>query len=701
MRLHNFTITLALSGLLTNMLPPNLAAAQDSNSTEHITGPLLEEIRVLAHPLAEEGSAQAIAVLSGEELAKNVQGSLGETLKGEAGIQTASFGSAVGRPVIHGLGGARVKTTEDRIDSLDVSVTSGDHAVSIEPFIANQITVLKGASTLLYGSSAIGGVVDVETGRIAKQRPEEIEGRAQLRSSNNAGALTSSIRIDAPLGQNFVVHVDAFASHADDYEIPGLAESSVLRAAEEAAGEQHDRENEDSGTLLGSRAERQGGALGLSYIGDRGFVGFSVSSLRAEYGLLTDHGHGHDEGAATGGVEQVESPGTIDMSQTRFDIEAQLEQPLRGFESLNFRLGVNDYEHDEIEGTGEVGTEFSNEAWEARLQLTHLPWQEITGTFGLQANSRQFFALGEEAFVPAVETESAGIFWVGERAFTTFNFETGFRIEELRHRPTAVGLEQRDFSTLSASLGLIRPINENLTLSALLDYSSRAPTIEELYSDGPHLATQSFEIGDPNLNKERATGLTLTAGYENRLMEIDVSGYYMEFSDFIYQQNVGSIEAGLPLFVYQQNDASFVGLDVQGLFHLGVVAAGDLDLTFLYDTVRGELNSNFNANRNLPRIPASRFGFGFSWISTAWSIDIDWMQIDEQQRTAIGELPTESYSDLALYIGRSIELGDNELTVFLQARNLTDEEQRHHSSIVKEIAPAAGRSIEFGARMLF
>ena len=169
--------------------------------------------------------------------------------------------------------------------------------------------------------------------------------------------------------------------------------------------------------------------------------------------------------------------------------------------------------------------------------------------------------------MPQVETESVGIFWVGEREFNTFDIETGVRFEDLQHRPTAVGIEQRDFSTISTSIGLLNPINDYLTFSALLDYSSRAPTIEELYSNGPHLATQSFEIGNPNLDKERATGLTLSANYENRFMEINVSGYYMDFADFIYQQNVGTVEDGLPVFTYRQNDASFRGLDVQGLFH--------------------------------------------------------------------------------------------------------------------------------------
>ncbi|MDG2087258.1 MAG: TonB-dependent receptor [Arenicellaceae bacterium] len=703
MQSKTITATVALSGLLINVLASDLAMAQNSTS-ETNAGLHLEEIRVLAHPLSEDGTAQSITVLNGDELAKSVQGSLGETLKNEPGIQSASFGSAVGRPVIHGLGGARVKTTQDRIDSLDVSVTSGDHAVSVEPFIANQISVLKGASTLLYGSSAIGGVVDVETGRIAKEHIDGFQGRAQLRAADNANARSGAIRLDAQLSENMVLHFDGFVSDADDYDIPGETESLALREAEEAAGKEHEEEGEESGVLVGSRAQRQGGALGLSYVGDRGFFGFSASALDAEYGLF-GHGHeeeGHEEeGHEEEEHEEGEEPGMIDMSQTRFDIEAELDDPFAGFMSLNFRLGINDYKHREIEGDGVVATEFNNDAWEARLQLQHLPWNEVSGTFGLQANSRQYSAIGEEAFVPPVDTESAGIFWVGERDFSSFDIETGLRLEKLRHKPTAVGLQDRDFSTVSASFGVIRPVNEQLTLSALIDYSSRAPTIEEIYSNGPHLATNSFEIGDPGLGKERATGLTLTAGFENGLIELDASVYYMDFSDFIYQQNTLAVEDDLPVFNYQQNDASFAGLDLKGLVHLGVVGGGDLDFTFLFDTVRGELGTSLNSNDNLPRIPASRVGVGFSWISAAWSIDADWSFVDGQQRTAFGELPTDSYNDLALYIGRTIQFGDNELTLFLQGRNLTDEEQRYHASIVKDIAPAAGRSIEIGARMLF
>jgi iron complex outermembrane receptor protein len=693
----------------------SLALAQDINSTTNSNGNVLEEIRILAHPLAKEGLAQDVTVLMGEELEKNLQNSLGETLKKQAGIQSATYAGSVGRPIIRGLNGPRVKTTMDQIDSLDASVMSGDHAVSIDPYTANSITVLKGPSTLLYGSSAIGGVVDVETGRIPTNRIQETTGRAQLSASDNANARNGQIRIDAPLGQNFMVHMDAFVSDADDYDMPGSAESAAQHAKEEAeeGHEEHEEEAVATGKLVGSRNERAGGAVGLSYIGDRGFLGFSVSSFQSEYGLFghehheeeEEEGHeeeGHEEEGHEEGGHEEGGQGLIDLSQTRYDIHGNLENPLPGFESLDFRLGVNDYEHKELEGNGEVGTTFSNEAWEGRLQLAHMELNGFTGVFGLQANSREFSAIGEEAFVEPVKTKSVGVFWVGERSFNAFDLETGLRFEDLDHEPTKIGSKNINFNTHSGSIGLIRSINENLNVSLLFDVSSRAPAIEELYSNGPHLATSSFEIGNQNFVEEKAKALTLNAAYQNEFLEFDFSAYYMDFDNFIYQKSMGTEEDHLAVFNYQQDAADFYGFDMQGLFHLGVFATGDLDLTFLYDTVRGQLSSDVRGvNNNLPRVPASRVGVGFSWVSSSWSIDLDWLHVDGQKRTSFDELPTESYNDLSLYVARPIDFGKNQLTIFLRGRNLTDEEQRYHGSIVKDIAPAAGRTIQIGARMNF
>ena len=693
---RNYTAAI-IAGLMLPML--------NQVHAESVSSSTIEEIKVLVHPLADNGTAQTVTVLSGEELAREVQATLGETLSGEAGIQSASFGTAVGRPIIHGLAGARVKTTADRIDTLDVSVTSGDHAVGIEPFIADQVTVLRGSSTLLYGSGAIGGVVDVSTTRIHSELIDDVSGRVQVRTADNADATNGAFLVDVPLSDRFLLHVDGFVSDADDYEIPGFVESAFQIAAEEAeeaeAGDDGEEE-EAFGILEGSRSERSGGAVGLSYVTDNGFVGFSISSLNADYGLVG--GHGHEEGEEEGAEEEDEGPGVIDLSQTRFDIEAQLNAPFAGVESINVRLGVNDYEHDEFEANGEVGTRFSNEAWEGRIELRHESWAGFDGTLGLQLGEREFSAVGEEAFVPPVDTQTAGLFWVGQRALGLAELEAGVRFERVEHEPSTQGLPDLSFDSFSASLGILGSISESITLSGTLDMSGRAPTAEELYSNGPHLATNAFEIGDPNLNEEEVVALALSANYAHETVEINTSVYAMEFDDYIYEVGTGEEVEELPVFQWQQADATFVGVNVKGLVHLAVVGGGDLDFNFLFDMVRGELDSGLQNgvdNRNLPRIPAARGSVGLSWKNPEWELSLDYLSVNNQRRVAGFELPTDSYEDVSLFAQRSLAISGNEVKLFLAGRNLTDDEQRYHGSIVKDFAPAPGRRWEVGVRVDF
>ncbi len=662
---------------------------------------VLEEIKVTAHPLATDGVAQSTKVLAGENLAEKLQGSLGETVAGEVGVHSAAFGVAVGRPVIHGLGGARIKTTEDRIDSLDVSVTSTDHAVTVEPFIADRINILKGASTLLYGSGAIGGVVDVETGRIAKSLPEKTSGRVEFRAADNADATVAAARIDGAVG-NFAWHLDVFDRQAEDYDIPGFVESAAQRLAEEAEEAEEEpgdgelgEEEEERDILAGSSSENRGGAIGLSHIGSRGFIGMSVSTTDAEYGLVG--GHGEEEGEE--GEEEEEAPGRIELEQTRIDIEAQLDDPFAGFEAINFRIGINDYEHQEIEGNGEIGTLFDNQAWEARVEARHAPIADISGVFGLQANSREFSAIGEEAFVPPVDSDSIGLFWLGERSYESFELELGIRFEEVSHQPTAAGAPKRDFDTFSASLGTVWPMSEQWTLAALLDVSSRAPSIEELFSNGPHLATQSFEIGDPNLTEESAVALTLSADYRSDVFDFSLTAYANEFDDFIYEVGTGEVEDGLPVLVYLQDDASFLGLDLEMAWHVGEIADGDFDLIVKYDTVDADVSGG--ANQNLPRIPASRTRLEALWKNDQWQIRLGAGRVSAQREAANFELPTEAYDDLSVYIARTWQLQSSPLTLFLKGSNLGDDEQRNHTSFVKDFAPAPGRRFELGLRLNF
>ncbi|MBT8114056.1 MAG: TonB-dependent receptor [Arenicella sp.] len=665
----------------------------------------LEEVVVRSHLLSEGGAAQPLNVISGDELTSKVAGSLGETVATEPGISSASFGTAVGRPVIHGLAGARVKTTEDRIDSLDLATASADHAVTVEPFIANQITVLKGPSTLLYGSAAIGGVVDVETGRIARELPDQdLQGRVELRFGDNADAKTAAARLDGRLGENLVWHLDAFAREANDYDISGFVESAPLRASE-AAGENGEEEEEQRDILESSFFDNDGVAFGASWISDKGFIGASISTIDSTYGLVGGHHHGEEEGEhgeedheEHGDEEVEEESGQIEMKQTRFDIEAGLNELSGLVESINFRLGVNDYEHQEIEGT-ELGTQFENDAWEGRLEFHHKQVLGFEGAFGVQLSARDYSAIGEEAFVAPVDSETQSLFWVGEREFDGFDLETGFRLESVEHDSSVAGLDKLDFSAGSVSIGVVAPLSDAVTVSALYDFSNRAPTIEELFSDGPHLATQSFEIGDLSLQEETANALSFTANYQSDWIDLNATAYVMDFDDFIYQAATGAIEDDLPVFLYKQDDARFTGLDLEAVIHLAEIFNSDIDLTLLYDTVDAEID--VSGNQNLPRIPASRMGVGLKWQNEEWSAKLNWLYVDKQDQVADFEFLTESYNDISLRINRRFEFGDRELDVFVHGKNLSDDEQRHHASFVKDFAPAPGRRIEAGIQLLF
>jgi len=681
----------------------------------------IEEIFVRAHPLSAEGLAQPISVLTGDVLRRVVSPSLAETLRDIPGVHSSNFGQAVGRPVIRGLGGPRVKVMEDRIDSLDVSVSSPDHMTMIEPFTAESIEVLKGPSTLLYGSGAIGGVVDVHTGRILHEVPDSPMGSLELRDTDNANQRTAVGRIDGGEG-NFGFHADGFYRSADEYEIPGYAESAAFRAQEEAEGghddEGHDDEHGDGGhddghgddeaygVLPNSQLEAQGGAIGGSYVGERGFFGMSVSSYNAEYGL-PGHSHGHHEDEEEHGGEEHDEEGRneeaeeggsiLDLSQTRFDIEAGLENPFAGISAVNFRLGYNDYEHVEFEGGGEEGTVFTTKAFESRLEFTHDDFFGFEGATGVQLSNREFSALGEEAFVQPVDTQTLGLFYVGQRSFGSLGLEAGVRYEHVEQDPT-VG-STRDFNLGSASLGLIQPLSGGWILSGQLDYSTRAPVAEELFSDGPHLATQTFEIGDRGLNEETAANLSAMLRYDLSNLNLSLNVYITEFDDFIYEVNTGLEMDELPVLQWTQAGATFSGFEADASWQTMNWQGGGLSLNAGFDVVTARLNSG--TNRNIPRIPPQRLRLGAVMDWNGWLAEVSWRRVSDQNDTGLGEIRTEGFDDLRLHVNYTMDIGRSSVELFLSGRNLTDDEQRYHTTFIKDLAPQPGRTVEAGARVYF
>lgn len=681
----------------------------------------IQEVIVRAHPLSAEGLAQPIAVLTGDILNRVISPSLAETLRDVPGVHSSSFGQAVGRPVIRGLGGPRVKVMEDRIDSLDVSVSSPDHMTMVEPFTAESIEVLKGPSTLLYGSGAIGGVVDVHTGRIPHEMREKLSGSLQLRDSDNADQRTASGRLDGGVG-NIAFHIDGFYRDADEYEIPGYAESAALQALEEAEEGHHDKdedgheddhhdehgeEAEAFGVLPNSDLEAQGGAIGASYVGERGFFGLSLAGYDAQYGLPghshanhhddEEYGDGDELGDEEHHDEGEEGGSVLDLSQTRFDLEAGLERPFAGVSAVNFRLGFNDYEHIEFEGNGEAGTTFATEAMESRLEFTLDDFLGFEGATGAQYSTREFSAIGEEAFVQPVDTETIGLFYVGQRGVGNLGIEAGFRYEHVEQDPT-IGAT-RDFDLRSASLGLIQPLGSSWTLSGQLDYSSRAPVTEELFSNGPHLATQTIEIGDPNLGEETAVNFSAMLRYQSSYLDVSLSAYVSKFGDFIYEANTGLEMEELPVLQWTQADASISGFEADATWQAMQWQGGTLSLSGGFDAVTARLDSG--VNRNLPRIPPKRWRLGAVLDWNGLQTELSWRQADVQDNLGFGELSTEGYEDLRLHIGYTLKVLGSSVQLFLSGRNLTDDEQRYHTSFIKDLAPQPGRTIEVGFQMKF
>lgn len=702
----------------------------EPNATITEPNATIEEVVVRSHPLSAEGLSQPVSVLSGDALSKSLATSLGDTLSVISGVHSASFGQAVGRPVIRGLSGPRVKIMEDRIDSLDVSVSSPDHLTTIEPFVAKDIEVIKGPSTLLYGSGAVGGVVDIHTGRIPHQVPEAMSVDLEVRGTDNADQRTAATRIEGGTG-SVAFHIDGFYRDADEYEIPGFAESALQRASEEPEdyhdehdeGEHHDEEHgeheehedeeEAFGVLPGSQVQAQGGSLGLSYVADRGFLGFAVSTYDAEYGLpghSHDHHHDeepegehheegrdedehHDEEHEAHGDEE-ELPPVLDLKQTRLDVEAGLEAPLAGIRSLNARLGYNDYEHIEVEGE-EGGTKFATKAWEARLEAFHDAFLGFEGAGGLQVSDREFSALGEEAFIPPVDTRSLGLFWVGQTKLGALSLETGARYETVKHDPSSG--RSRQFDLGSASLGMISPLSERWTLSVALDYSNRAPIAEELYSDGPHLATQTFEIGDDALTKETASNISANLGYDDGRLKLKLSTYVTRFSDFIYEANTGLEEEELPVLQWSQGDATLSGFEADAAWEVMAWNESTLTISAGFDRVRARLDDG--SDRNLPRIPPQRWRLVGNYSNQSFQAEVAWRSTSAQSDVAVNEFRTDGFDDLRVYLSYALDYGPTEVELFLSGRNLTDDEQRLHTSFIGNLAPRPGRTIEVGFRL--
>lgn len=655
-----------------------------------------EEILVTASAFerGEFDLATPTNVLTGDELLVRLQPTLGDTLAGEVGVTASSFGPGASRPVVRGLGGDRVRMLESGIGAGDASSASPDHNVATEPGNAERIEVLRGPATLLYGSSAIGGVVNVIDGLIPSSPTESTaSGHADLRLASVNDEVTGSLAVGGQTG-DWGWQARALSRDTGDTEIPGFAE--VHHEGEE---EEEDEHEEAFGVLANSDIETTSIGGGLSRFFDSGFVGVSVSGYDSNYGVPGSHGHEEEHVDDAPGVDEhtEEEGGTrIDMQRLRVDLRSEVEADFGFFQGLKARVGVVDYEHDELEPDGAVGTTFLNDAWEGRVDLLQKSRSGYNASWGLQVRSRESQAVGEEAFIPRNDALSLAAFTFQELSRGDFSFQLGGRFET-QDNSTQVARD-RSFSGFSASAGSVWRFHPQWSLAGSLARSVKFPAGEELYSNGPHFATQAFEVGNPDLDEETSVGVDVSLRKTEGRVRGSLTAFRNDFSDFIYQAFTGDELDELPLLAYTQDDAEFQGLEVDTRVGLWQRGHAHLDLSLFGDLVRAELA---DSGRPLPRIPPRRLGLGMHYSDERWSATAEVTDVDDQDRLGENETPTDGYTTVNASLGYRLYTSRVVYDLLLAGRNLTDEEARNHLSFLKDSVPLGGRDVSLSLRLSF
>lgn len=687
-------------------------AAAEQLPMEHVL------VSVPIHKKTAE-TALPVTVLSGEALQRQAAATIGETLGSKPGIASASFGPGVGRPVIRGQQGPRALTLQNGTLSADVSSLSPDHGITVEPLLAESIEVLRGPATLLYGGGAIGGVVNVIDDRIPRAPVEGLTGGIEYRYDEAPGMDSGVFRLEGGNGV-LAFYLSGSTRETDELEIPGLAiDEAALEEQETLLGGHGE---EDDGGHAGESPENTDGyvantdgdsdtitAGGSYHFGERGFVGVAVSHLETEYGIPPGaHGHHEDEHA---GDEREHEEGEefvrIDMEQTRYDANLHLHDLGGAVEVLRGFLTYTDYEHRELEGS-KVGTRFERETWETRLEVVHTPLLGgVHGVIGLQWREDEFVALGEEAYVPKTDSSEAGLFIIEDFHRGDWTYELGLRTDWVERDPDARAVDSEDFISVSLSGSVLWSISPAWQAGLSLSRAARAPSTEELFSNVDamvpedlvtHAATAVIEVGDPDLEEETSLNTDVTLSWEGSGSRAQLALFYNRFEDYISLFNSGEAVDGTPVYLYQQDDADFHGVEFESEFRLLGGDTGDLWLSLFGDMISGE----FDGHGDVPRLPPYRLGARLSWSGDALGAWMSVLDAADQEHPGEFETETSGYTRWDAGLDYRWRLRESrELVAFLKWKNIGDEEIRLSTSFLRNYAPEAGESVEAGLRFTF
>ncbi len=680
-------------------MPGDAPAMPDGMDPEGVAGEMIAEIVVTGPRVRSRFNAPAGgSILSGDELLFAARPTLGDTLAGTAGVSSTSFGPGASRPVLRGFQGDRTRLLVDGIGSLDVSATSPDHAVAINPLVADRIEILRGPTALLYASGATGGIVNTINARLPARRPDGPgEGVAALGFASAADEVSGGARLALPLGERFALHVDGHALDAGDVRTGGFILAPAVRAEALASPDPAIRALADArGQLANTSARTRNIAAGAGFFDEGGSAVLSVAWFESLYGLPTRVSLDPANPA----------PDTrIDLGQLRIDARAGVRFGGPVVDELRLRFGYADYGHDELLADGSRSARFENDAWEGRADIVFADAGPLHATAGLQASHRDFRVMGPAPLLPPTLTDSIAVFALAEFDLAPWRLELAGRAEDNRVRAAAdpvLGNDplRRRFRAISVSASAAIRLSPSFNIGLNADYAERPPAAEELFTRGVDPGTQGVLLGNSALAEERSWGVEASLRGFTSAVTVEASAYFHRFSDFVFAADTGLRVDGLPVFAFASDDARYWGFDVQLRADLARAQGWRFEADLLVDYVQADL---LGGGGPVPRIPPLRLLGGAVARNPAWTIRAEAEWTADQRRTAAFETGTGGFVMLNADIGwRPFAEGSAEgLLLALSLRNLLDSEARRHASFLKDFAPIAGRDIRVNARLAF
>lgn len=699
------TISLAaLASALAATLAPGLAFASEEQAGNPHAEAHAEDaaIVVAGHPPIDFNLLSSTSTIEGDKLTVNLRGQLGETLASLPGVSATSFSPGASRPVLRGFDGDRIRVLTDGIGAIDASSVSADHAVVFDALTVDHIDVLHGPAVLLFGGQAIGGAVNALDKRIPRSVPDSVSLDAIASYGSAANERAASGAAQFRLGDRWAASVDAAWRKSDDLKVPGFINAPSLRAdllgeaAEyRAAGELGEAEEYTelanlTGKVPNTAARSTTFGAGLAFIDAGGNLGISFQRQDMRYGLPTRPGAGHHEGEDHG-----EAPVSIDLGQTRVDLRGAVELGEGLFDSLQIRGAFGDYQHIEFEGDA-VGTTFTGRGVEARADLVQHNRNGWRGRSGVQYFTRNLSIVGAEAFAPSNEVSRFGVFTLQSFRYGPFELEGAGRYERASVRAGSVGFD-RSYDLWSGAAGASWRFADGWKLGASYIRGARAPAPEELLSDGLHVATQAYELGDASFRQETSNGGEAFLRYDGERFNLAVTGYITDFDSFIAALPTGAEEDGFPVFQYRQGPARFQGFEASASARVADWQDGGLTLDAQADYTHAELDGI----GPVPRIPPLRLRGGAEAELGTLHLrgEVEWN--DRQGRVAGFETPVAGFTLVNLSAVWH-PLGDEgPLTLTLAGNNLFNVSARRAASFTRDFVPLAGRDIRLSAKLSF